>query len=189
MVGVELAEVDALDIAAHLKEALILRGAAQYEGHARGVSRDGAGNGEVLLIGLHIRRRDDYDLMSEEYAGLVALEAADDYAVVADLVNVDVAVAVRLLAGRQGAQALRIGDGDRAAQVVVLDVAQELHEPLVVVRAEVMVHIIGAGTQAGERLRAGAAVRAAADDLGKGAGRAGLAVGVLRGVQPGRCRC
>ena len=75
VVGVHLAEVDALDVAADLEEALVLRGAAEDEGHARGVRRDGAGDGEVLLIRLHVRRRDYDDLMREQYAGLVALEA------------------------------------------------------------------------------------------------------------------
>ena len=123
--------------------------------------------------------------MGEQNAGLVALIAADDDAVIPDLIHVDVAVLIGLLVGREGPQALDVGNGDGAAQVVLLHIVQEVHKALVVIGAQVMVHVVGAGTQTGKRLGAGAAVSAAADDLGQGAGGAGLLVGVGRGGQRG----
>ena len=54
VVRVGLAQVDTLDVAAHFEEALILRGAAQYEGEARSVGGDGAksfSSGFMLVVG------------------------------------------------------------------------------------------------------------------------------------------
>ena len=178
VVGVGLAQVDALNVALHLKEALILGRTAQNEGHARRVGGDGAGQGKVLILRLHVGGGDDDHFVGKENAGLVALEAADDDAVLPDLVHVDVAVPVGLLMGGNGAQTLDVRHGDGTAQVVVLHIAQEVHEALKVVGAQILVHVVGTGAQSGEGFGAGAAVGTAADDLGQSTGGAGFLVGV-----------
>ncbi len=179
MIGVALAQVYALDVSAHLEKALVLRRPAENVGDARRVGGDGAGDGEIFILGRHAGSWDKYDLMGEEDAGLVGLIAADHDAVVADLVHMDVVVPVGLLVGRQRPKTFDVRYGYSATVVVLLHIFQETHEPLEIVGTQIMIHVVCSGTQARERLGTGTAVGTAADDFRQGPGRPGLAVGVF----------
>ena len=75
-------------------------------------------------------------------SGNIRLAAADNNAVVPSFLDVNEHVRVFLLAGRYAPVALDIGHGTRNTEIVFLNVFQPFPEPLVIVRAMLLVDFI-----------------------------------------------
>ena len=80
------------------------------DAHAGRADRHGAGDGVVLLAGLHRLRRHHEQVVAQRRAADVQLGAADDHAVAAAVDDVHVRVGVALAGRRQAAVALGVGD-------------------------------------------------------------------------------
>ena len=140
-------------------------------------------NGAAYRIGLallgHRGCRDDHELMAEQYARLVDLGPADHDTVIALLHDPEVHVLVLLLLGLELAVTLDISEGRSDGEILLLHGLEPVLEPLMIVRPEPLIHVIGRGVESRDGLRARASEGAASQDLGQGPRHAGLLHGVL----------
>ena len=115
-------------------------GLARHDGDAIGVDRHGAADGEIgVLFRMRAARHD------EKFVHIGGtcddrLGARDDDAILPPLLDVDIGVAVFLLAGALRAVALGVRHGDAERQVAILRVVHIGEEALVIVGP---VHVVG----------------------------------------------
>src|SRR5690606_35912026 len=107
-------------------------GGARDDGHARCVDRHRAAHRESRVLGGVRAAGHDHQFVDARRPGDDGLGAADDDAVGAPFLHVDVHVRVALAAGSLGAVALGVGHRDCNGQVLLLYPVHVLHEPLVV---------------------------------------------------------
>ncbi len=136
-------------------------GRARDDGDALRIHRHRATQREIRIRFGHVAARHDEILVHIGGGGDDGLGAADHHAVGAPLLDVHVGVGIRLLVRPQGPVALAVGHGDSERQVLVLDLVQVVQEPLVQLRALVLVDPVGRLIDRVQRIVGQIALRAA----------------------------
>jgi hypothetical protein len=137
--------------------------AADHEGDARRVRRDGERDGVVFFSGSEGQGRHDDDFVRAEGPGLVGLGPADDDVVGGPPDDVDEKIGVLLPAGARAAVTFDVGHGPLADKVALLDMGQEAEEPRVVGGAQSGVDLVGGDKEGVQGVPADAPLEAAAD--------------------------
>ena len=145
--ALELAGVAALAAIDHVK--------------ALGVGGAGKGDGPILVRLAHGDGGHKDVPVRVDRAGLVDLRAVDDDAVRVTLDHAQEEVGILLVVGSLGAVALGVGHGAVYGEILILHHDQELLEILVVVRAVLLVDLVGGGVDGVEGVHADAALEAA----------------------------
>ena len=115
----------------------------RHDGDAGRVAWNGAADREVLVPRSMRTARHHQKFMHVRRAGDDGLGAANDDAVLAPFLDVDVDVAIDLLARAFGAVALGVSHGDAKGQVALLDFVQIAQEALTVIAAMAIIGSAG----------------------------------------------
>ena len=136
--------------------------AAENVDDPRRVHGDGGGHGIVLVLGPQVGGGQDQHLMGIDHPRLVGLGPPDHDAVLPPLHNVDKEVRVGLLAGLLAAVALGVGHGPGHHDVGLLDILHILLQPLMVIRAVLLVDLVGGDVRGVQGVEAHAALETGA---------------------------
>ena len=129
-------------------------------GDARGVDRDRGHDRVVRLVAAQRHRRHEHDPVAVPATGHVCLGATQVQPVLGAAGDVDVQVLVGLLGRSLAPVALDVGHPTGEHEVAALELGQEGDEPVVVVRAVLLVEVVGDRVQGGHGVQSDAPLEA-----------------------------